>query len=59
MKVLDIERNHGLFLDYVKNLGCLTDGFEYNHFSRQMAMERGHKMISDIQEVDENYDFVT
>ncbi|HQH99513.1 MAG TPA: class I SAM-dependent methyltransferase [Spirochaetota bacterium] len=59
VKVLDIGCNTGLLLDFAKSKGCITTGVEYSEESRNQAIEKGHRCVSSIVEIDETFDVIT
>lgn len=53
-KVLDVGSNTGEFLDFARQIGCMTYGLELSLESRKVLDSRGHCAISSFDEIEEN-----
>ena len=59
MKILDVGCNTGEFLDYANGFGLCTYGVEPSVASGQSCKEKGHKIYSSLNEVDELFDIIS
>lgn len=58
-KVLDVGCNTGSLLDYASSKGCNTSGIEPSLSSQLLIHQKGHRLVSSIDEADDEYDVVT
>lgn len=57
--VLDIGCNSGEFLDFAKNNGAKTFGFEYSTNSIEICKSKGHNMLKSLSQNDFKFDVIT
>lgn len=59
IEVLDIGCNTGEFLDFAKNNGASTYGFEYSIDSNKICESKGHVMLQNLDERNKKFDLIT
>jgi 2-polyprenyl-3-methyl-5-hydroxy-6-metoxy-1,4-benzoquinol methylase len=59
IEVLDIGCNTGEFLDFAKNNGASTYGFEYSIKSIEICESKGHTMLENLEVENKKFDVIT